>query len=359
MMVMRCAAVRSERIVRWIGESQQTWVHRRLGALLIVAVLAGCATTPWPRTPRHLTQEQLVEDGKKTAATDLDGNPTPTPSIMTVTDARFMVDELDRRLQKAANSRRATELAFDDVTFFGTLTAVGGVAGKSIAARNIGAGIAGLASAIYGHYNPKAQRVAFMQAWSQTRCLRSALNGIDPTIYATFPPGSNGKVLGQVGGQDGTKQVDADAAYSSIPQITYDRVGDIVFQLINSLNDIQTSGASLSDIRTVATAVSDAAKTAAKAPASTPAPSNQSQLESAQVAVQKAGTALSKAKPSNERESQATVQRLKGTLKAAQADLQKQQQIANDEIALKTAFLSAVVQYEASAQACVKLTAGQ
>jgi hypothetical protein len=254
---------------------------------------------------------------------------------MGVDDAKRMVEQLDLRLQKATNDRRAMELTFDDITFFGTLTAVAGVAGKSIAARNIGAGVAGLASAIGGHYNPKAQRIAFMAAWAQTRCLRSALNGIDSAIYNSYPLSADGKTkLGKVGGQHG-KVVDADLAYSTIPQITYDRVGDIVLQLTNSLNDIQTSGASLSDIRKIAMQVSDAANAASEAPAAATSASKD-ELDSANAAVKRAKAG---SPPTTDL---ATAQ---DKLKSAYADL-----------AARTAFLSAVVQYEASANACVKFT---
>ena len=315
---------------------------------------------------------------------------------MDVDAAKLMVEQLDHRLENASGIRRATELTLDDITFFGTLTAVAGVAGKSIAARNIGAGVAGLASAITGHYNPKAQRIAFMTAWGQTRCLMSALNGIDSAIYYKFPLSADGKKrLGSLGGQDGTQPVDADLAYSDIPQITYDRVGDIVFQLSNSLDAIQTSGASLSDIRTIATQVSEAAKAASSAPAVVNSAS-QVKLDASNVAQQKAYAAVVSARATYDQAyssvlalgkiNQAKSEALSGSKapsaphksNASELDIklsnaknklarakrhfaevtaQKNEIIA--DIAVKTTFLSAVVQYEASANACTKLVSVQ
>lgn len=82
----------------------------RLSAALLFAVaLTGCATVPWPRAPRRLTQEELVIDAKK------DGlRPT---SIMDVDAAKLMVEQLDHRLENASGIRRATELTLDDITF--------------------------------------------------------------------------------------------------------------------------------------------------------------------------------------------------------------------------------------------------
>lgn len=363
----------------------------RLSAALIFAVaLTGCATAPWPRAPSRLTQEDLLADAK---AEQMAGR-LKVPPIMTVRDAKLMVEQLDHRLENATGNRRAMELTLDDITFFGTLTAVAGVAGKSIAARNIGAGVAGLASAITGHYNPKGQRIAFMTAWGQTQCLMSALNGIDSSVYKKFPLSADGKKrLGTLGGQDGTQPVDADLAYSEIPQITYDRVGDIVLQLSNSLDAIQTSGASLSDIRTIATQVSEAAKAASSAPAVVNSASKL-KLDAANIAQKKAShrvstlrfeikqaksqkisgskspavphkanaselsTQLSEARISSDKAAKAKAQALaKAKKHLAKVTAQKNEIIA--DIAVKTAFLSAVVQYKASANACAKLVSVQ
>ncbi|RDS82225.1 hypothetical protein DWU98_09310 [Dyella monticola] len=337
MVVMRFAAT----TVGFLKVGQGLGFRQRWGVLLLAGVLAGCANTPWPRAP-DLDQSTLVANAKSVGQ-------TPSKSIQTVDDAKLLIDALDRQLQHETDTRRETELAFDDASFFGALAAVGGIAGKSIAARNIGGGIAGLSAAISGHYNPKAQRIAFTQAWAQTRCLKSALNGIDTDTYNTFQ-----KPLGSVGDTTtGAKAVSADQAYSNIPQITYDRVGDIVFQLINGLDNIETSTPSLSDIRSVAMQVSDAAKSANGAPAAVEQ-KYQEQIVTAQANVQAAQDAVNKAKQGGKETAL-----LDSSLQIARNDLSQLQKAANQNTPAQTAFLSAVVQYEASAQACVKLTSTQ
>lgn len=175
-------------------------------------------------------------------------------SINDITKARQLIGGLIALLAAETETRRNDEEVVNDTTYFGTLTAVIGVAAKSIAARNVGAGVAGISAATGGHYQLDKQKTAFKKALSNAQCVRAKLNDLDEDAYELFPD--------QMLGKDDDTGADYDKLYAKIPSLTYDRYLDIVSTLSDDLDGISTASGSLSDVQNLAGSIRDAAQKA-------------------------------------------------------------------------------------------------
>jgi hypothetical protein len=286
----------------------------------------------------------------------LQAPPDRSSSITDVDQARRLLDGLMVVLSDGRDKRNQYQDAINEFVFYGILTAVVGIAAKSIAARNVGGGVAGIGSAVDGHYKLDQQSLAFAKAYTRAGCVLNALNVIDLQTYALF----DGQPLGPAG------TVNIDDEYSNIPNNTISAVQDIGKLLRNDLKSISTKSGSLSDIQKTATDIRAAAEAAATVPTQAASQSTQS------LAASKVQDVVN----SKQKRQQLDLAIAKGSVvktnafgdlgaspAEAQATLNKviafQEKAANEavtaaasESARMTSFKKGVVQYAAAARAC-------
>ena len=327
-----------------------------LVAAITALLLGGCQSSPQPRAPKLNVNTAITEGQKKDNASQ---------SINDITSARYLIDGSVALLSTATEERRNGEELVNDTTYFGTLIAVIGVAAKSIAARNVGAGVAGISSATGAHYQLDKQKTAFKKALSSAQCLQSRLNGLDQATYELFP--------NQILGKDG--DTDYDKLYATIPGLTYERYLDIVSQLSDDLDGISTASGSLSEVQGIADAIRDAAKKAedVKTGGDTGrAQDAQDQLDNADVELSHAKADLtiaqaqanlmppgraSTAGRDEAAETLAHVLMAQQRLERLQKERDKAAQAADPSAEPKrTAFLLAVVNFKAGAELCTKVS---
>lgn len=342
----------------------------RAGVSLLVFVTMSVTGCVWPVQPSKTnTNRTLIEAAH--------GN--SEIKISSAEDAHNLVDGLYAVTTDQSKWRVIYEHSGDDTTFYGTLLAAIGVATGGIAARNIGAGVAGISTAVSSHYQFSQQRVAFERASARAKCLQEAMNDIDDSSLALF----NGQPLDSFG----TDVNGADDAWTRFPTETLSAVNNIVSALRQDLNQLSTPTGSLADIRALATQVKLAADAAAKLPAGSASQEAQSKLASAQSQLVDANTnyATISAKVNasgvvnasylsrlikDSAKTGAPVQLRKSldpelmtSFKTAVDDQSRKAaalQIAQASVTtpyIKRRFLAALVQYQASAKICVALGA--
>lgn len=148
--------------------------------IVVALSLALSSCVLYPTVPTH-TLDQLADKGA-----------TKPLSSFTLEDTRNMVRGLRIVLDEAAMGRRRADTTLREISFYGTLVLVGGTLEKSVAARNIGGGSAGLASVFSDHYGIKAQRSAFTRAARHAGCIEDAIRPIAPDVRALFDESFDG-----------------------------------------------------------------------------------------------------------------------------------------------------------------------
>lgn len=143
-----------------------------LSLLIITFSLSGCASDSWiyPLESQP-TNEEVIQRGAKLS------NPP-----MTLDEARNLVLGWDSILGSAARNRRYSEIAAKEMIFYGTLLAMGGIVGGSVALRNVGATIAGVGAVGDQHYQFGEQRATFARAARRMECARNVLDPLDPAV---------------------------------------------------------------------------------------------------------------------------------------------------------------------------------
>lgn len=184
--------------------------------------------------------------------------PNPRP-INDIPSANDLVGSLTSTLKTALHDRQVAHFVLQEVIFYGSLVALYGIAAKEIGARNTGGGLAGIGAALDSHYSLTTQITAINNAYSRSKCLKEALDGVDLKTLALFD--DNPSQLGDLG----TPALND--ALKKIPQQTVGAVNDISAQLVRDLNAATLTTTSLNDVADIAKKFSeDLAKTSTVAP---------------------------------------------------------------------------------------------
>ncbi|WP_155740299.1 hypothetical protein [Burkholderia territorii] len=152
-------------------------MRKAMAASGIVIALCGCShdTMIYP-TLDEREQGKLISAGAAHAR---------VPA--TVDDARNLVIGWTIKLDTASQHRDYAKIVAQELLFYGSLLAIGGIAAGSAALRNIGAGIAGGSIALDHHYQLADQENAFRRAAVRMRCARDLLDPIDPAVLDALP----------------------------------------------------------------------------------------------------------------------------------------------------------------------------
>jgi hypothetical protein len=207
----------------------------RVAVLLFSLALSSCAL--YPTVPND-TPEELAERGRSSPFLYFDA-----------ADSRDMVRGLRMLLDEAAMKRRNADTVLREISFYGTLVLVGGTLEESIAARNIGAGSAGLAAAFSNHYGIKVQRAAFTRAARHARCIEDAIRPIAPEVRSLFDHSF-----------DGNSEIAK--RYDAIPIATLDAVNKIRANLAAELEGVTLAAPSVAEVSGIFGGLSAAAASA-------------------------------------------------------------------------------------------------
>jgi hypothetical protein len=248
--------------VRLKDRGRSVWIHsvdRHQGVLVVnpnrlfsagytglsvaMTVLVGChayPTKPWS------TNTELTG-----AAKDHESEPVTTPR-----EAKVLIDGLVALLDDARKKRETASRVVDEVIFYGTFVAVAGIAFDSIAARNIGAGVAGSGALIGGHYHFDNQEAALARATGRALCLQQAMGKINLDSRNLFPADFD----------DG----DLRTAWDAMPQNTVSAIASIGRQLDTDLRAIDMTTSGLDAVSKLGQSYHEAAEKEARKP--TPGP---------------------------------------------------------------------------------------
>ena len=214
---------------------------RCLIAAVASLLVASCALYP---VEKRTSESDLVQKGAGLQA-----------SITTPGEARDLVFGKEDELSRATYDKQVAEIVFQEVTFYGTFLAVAGVVADSVAARNTGAGLAALSSALSGHYQPREQKLAFQKAEAAVLCIKDAISPIDPVVRETFDEN-----FSLTGGDAATAEQRKQlvAAYYKVPEITVHAIRTIGASLLISLNNFTLPTPSANDITAIGKALEEA-----------------------------------------------------------------------------------------------------
>lgn len=295
----------------------------RLSVVLIAALSTSACVYPYLNYTRQQTMDA--------------GNGIHDPAITDIETAQQLIAGLAAELQKARNDRNVARTVLAEVIFYGSLLAVYGIASQKAGARNAGAGIAGISSALDSHYGLAAQQLAIGNASSRASCLQDAINGIDTATLALF---DEGKYVGDLG------TLEANKALQSIPDDAIAAVKEISNQLANDLSAVNLTATSLAEVKDIADKFSKDANDAGNAKVPSLSKGMQATLTELQ---EKADTAKKNRIEAAGRggfvieTSEAEDIYLAGKAKAA-IEMQK-----------KATFLRRVLIFSSASQACIKL----
>lgn len=118
---------------------------------------------------------------------------------LTLDDARMLTIGWTSILDDASRNRRYSEIAAKEMIFYGTLLAVGGILGGSIALRNVGAAVAGAGVVTDQHYQFGEQRSVFFRASLRMQCASRVLDPLDPAILDALPTNASGLLVTAIG----------------------------------------------------------------------------------------------------------------------------------------------------------------
>ncbi|WP_426699871.1 hypothetical protein ACPPVV_10680 [Rhodanobacter sp. Col0626] len=315
---------------------------RCLITAIVLLATASC-TTLYPVVPRT-TESELEQKGALLQS-----------SITTPEEARNLVFGKEDELSRAAYDKQVANIVFQEVTFYGTFMAVAGVVANSIAARNTGAGLAALSSALSGHYQPGDQRLAFQKAETAMLCIKDAISPIDPAIREAFDENFD------LSGDDAK---DLATAYYNVPVVTVHAIRTIGTNLLVALNSFTLPTPSASDITALGKSL-EAAKTRSEdIVGKTSSENSQKNIQTAidsltanvasnpQISLTMANILrVGGVAPSTEENCQA--KELPGELRRA-CTLSKLKAMTPNELAdAKRRFVEAAVQYDTTVSACL------
>lgn len=311
--------------------------------IAIALLLTASCTTLYP-VEKRTTESELEQKGAQLQS-----------SITTPEEARNLVFGKEDDLSRATYNKQVADIVFQEVTFYGTFMAVAGVVADSIAARNTGAGLAALGSALSGHYQPREQKLAFQKAETAMLCIKDAISPIDPAIREAFDENFD------LSGDDAK---DIATAYYNVPVVTVHAVRTVGTNLLVALNSFTLPTPSASDITALGKSLEASKQRSADIVGKTSSGDSQKNIQKAigslqaKVALNQpmklamanilriGGTALSTEDQCQEKE-------LAGELRRA-CTLRKLQAMTPNELAdAKRRFVEATIQYDSIVGACL------
>ncbi|KGI78194.1 hypothetical protein [Oleiagrimonas soli] len=199
---------------------------RHIASIAVALLLTACSTL-YPVSPNLADPTQVPT------------NMHAGPAITTVKQARELVFNAQAILQNASANKKTAQTVIQEIIFYGTFVAVFGVIHDSVAARNTGAGLAALGSALSGHYQLSDQKVAFQQAASALQCIKLAISPIDPDVREAFD--GEFKPIGRTDTETDDEKSAREGlmnAYMNVPDATIHAIQSVNTHLVAALNGI-------------------------------------------------------------------------------------------------------------------------